>query len=140
MPRQAGSCLSFQTLARMQFGSTSTFAIDCVHEPIPNENGWVFGRMCIWAKGLRLGDFDEPACMLNVTAGHLEGVIGRLPDLLEPAFEDLTDAQLYELLDRAIYCDDERTPAQVAADAERYFKFDFCRGQVFSDTPMSWLG
>ncbi|TVO52664.1 hypothetical protein FHP91_17160 [Denitromonas halophila] len=108
----------------MRFGNTSTFAIDCVHEAIPNERGWVFGRMCIWAGGLQLGDFEEPSCMLNVTGGHLEGVMGRLQALEEPSFEDLTHAQLYELLDRAIYCDDDRTPAQVAADAERYFKFD----------------
>ncbi|VTY25413.1 Uncharacterised protein [Xylophilus ampelinus] len=34
-------------LDSMQFGNRSTFAIDCVHEPIANEKGWVFGRMCI---------------------------------------------------------------------------------------------
>lgn len=55
----------------MQFGNRSTFAIDCVHEPIPNEKGWVFGRMRIWVGGSRLGDFDAPACMLNVTVARL---------------------------------------------------------------------
>lgn len=120
-----GACRSTSALARMQFGSPSTFAIDCVHEPIPNEKGWVFGRMCVWIGGLRLGDLDVPACMLNVTAARLDGVIGRLSDLADPALEDLTDSQLYELLDKAIYRDDQQTPAQVAADAERFFKFDF---------------
>jgi len=63
--------------------------------------------------------------MLNITGGHLEGVMGRLQALDEPSFEDLTDSQLYELLDRAVYCDDDRTATQVAADAETYFKYDF---------------
>ncbi|WP_172205392.1 hypothetical protein [Niveibacterium sp. COAC-50] len=113
------------TLASMRFGNTSTFAIDCVHENVPNERGWVFGRMCIWARELQLGDFEEPSCMLNVTGGHLERVMGRLQALDEPSFEDLTDSQLYELLDRAVYRDDDRTAGQVAADSERYFKHDF---------------
>lgn len=109
----------------MRFGNISTFAIDCVRESHPNGQEWVFGRMRIWVGGLQLGDFDEPSCMLNVTGGHLEGVMGRLQALGEPSFEDLTDRQMYELLDRAIYCDDDRKSAQVAADTERYFKHDF---------------
>lgn len=109
----------------MQFGNPATFAIDCVHEPIPNDKGWVFGRMCVWAGGLRLGNFEEPACMLDVTARHLEHVLQRLVELDEPEFVDLTDVELYELLDRAIYLDDDRGPGDVAADAAKYSKFDF---------------
>ncbi|WP_181179554.1 Imm42 family immunity protein [Methylibium rhizosphaerae] len=109
----------------MRFGDPTAFAIECIHEPIPNSNRWVFGRMCIWAGGEQLGNIDEPACMLNVTARHLTGVLKRLPELDEPAFSELSDAVLYDLLDHALYVDDGRTPVQVASDATRYFKFDF---------------
>ena len=109
----------------MQVGDPSTFAIECVHEPIPNGNAWVFGRMRIWLCGLQVGDFDEPACMLNVTAGHLQSVLERLSDLEEPAFVRLSDAELFRLLDEALYIDDDRTSDQVVTDAHRYWKFDF---------------
>jgi hypothetical protein len=109
----------------MQFGDPSSFAIQCVHEPIPNEKGWVFGRMCVWADGQRLGDIEEPACMLNVTAFHLSGVVERLPSLEEPAFASLSDTELFELLDRALYEDDDRTLEEVEADAAKFFKFEF---------------
>jgi hypothetical protein len=42
--------------------------------------------MCIRANGKILGDYDEPACMLNVTAGHLSSVLGRIDALDEPDF------------------------------------------------------
>ncbi len=85
----------------------------------------MFGRMCVWARGQRLGDLEEPACMLNVTANHLSGVVKRLPSLHEPAFASLSDTELFELLDRALYEDDDRTSEEVAADAAKFFKFDF---------------
>lgn len=109
----------------MQFGNPASFAIQCVHEPIENDHGWVFGRMCLLAGPNVLGNFDEPACMLDVTANHLLGVLNRLPDLDEPAFYALNDEQLFCFLDRVLYEDDSRTNEQVRADAETYFKFDF---------------
>lgn len=112
----------------MQIGDPSTFSIECVHEPIPNDNGWVFGRMRLWLHGQEVGNFDESACMLNVTAGHLQGALERLPDLEEPAFARLSDLEVFRLLDAALYVDDERTPDQIAADALKYRKFDFLTG------------
>lgn len=66
-------------LARlMLIGDPDTFAIECYHEPIPNEGRSVIGRMCVWASGKRLGDIDEPACMLNVTEVELSRVLAGL--------------------------------------------------------------
>jgi hypothetical protein len=90
-----------------------------------NEKGWVFGRMCVWAGGEQLGDLDEPACMLNVTANHLSSLVKRLSTLEEPAFDSLSDTQLFELLDCKLYRDDDRTTEDVAADASEFFRFDF---------------
>jgi hypothetical protein len=74
---------------------------------------------------MRLGDFSEPACMLNVTAAHLVDVLRTLPELDEAALSDLADDALYELLDVAIYRDDARTAERVIADSKKYSKFDF---------------
>jgi uncharacterized protein YfiM (DUF2279 family) len=120
----------------MKIGTSASFAIECHHEPIPTEKRWVFGRMCILASGKKLGDIEEPACMLNVTANHLSSVLRRLDTLDESDFYDLSDNSLFELLDNALYRDDDRTTAEVAADAEKFFKFDFLTngGESFDNT------
>jgi hypothetical protein len=126
----------------MQFGDPLTFAIECVHEPIANENRWVFGRMRLWLHGLEVGDYDEAACMLNVTAGHLQGALERLPGLDEPAFSLMSDVQVFHLLDAALYADDQKATDHVAADALRYRKFDFLTagGESFNrEKSFIWL-
>jgi len=92
--------------------------------------------MCLWIEGRRLGDIDEPACMLNVTEGHLQGLLARLGSLEDPALRGLTDREAFEFLDRALYLDDDRSSEQVSADAERFFKFDLLTngGESFDHT------
>lgn len=120
----------------MRFGRPSAFAIDCHHDPIGNDRGWVFGRMAIVASGQQLGDIDKPGCMLNVTAGHLAAVVERLASLDEAAFRPLSDAEVFHRLDRALYLDDDRSDDEVRADAERYTTFDFLTngGESFDHT------
>ena len=120
----------------MQFGRLSEFAIECLHEPIPNESGQVFGRMCLWIESERVGDFDEPACMLNVTAVRLQQALRKLPDIEEPTFVRLADAEVFRVLDDALYQDRGQTSAQVVADSTRYWKYDFLTngGESFDKT------
>ena len=120
----------------MLFGNPSTFAIECFHDPIPNDNGWVFGRMAILMNGGRLGDIAEPDCMLNVTVGHLEEVLRNIDNLDETEFYELADAELFELLDCALYGNDDRSSMEVTADAVKYRKFDFLTndGESFDNT------
>lgn len=106
-------------------GERTAFQIHCVHEPFSGSEGRIFGRMCIWLEEDVLGDFDEPACMLNVTAGHVEDVLKWLPMHDEPALFALTDEALWQRLDAALYGDDDRTMEQILADARRYRRFDF---------------
>lgn len=120
----------------MLFGHPGTFAIECHHEPIDNDRGQVFGRMAVTAGNHRLGHIDEPRCMLNVTAGHLAAVVDRLATLDEAAFHRLSDAELFQALDRALYADDDRSDDEVTADAERHARFDFLTngGESFDHT------
>lgn len=108
-----------------KFGEPSVFQIECIHEPMPNPSGHVFGRMCLRFESDVLGDLDEPACMLNVTAGHLEDVLDGIDALEAPELFALTDSRLWERLDTALYRNDNRTIVEVTADDRRYFKFDF---------------
>lgn len=117
-------------------GNQQTFAIECYHEPIPNNAKRVFGRMCIWAKSTLLGDIEEPACMLSVTEEHFLDVINRLESLEDSALAKLADKSLFDFLNQALYIDDARTTEEVMVDAERYFKFDFLTngGESFDRT------
>lgn len=126
----------------MLIGDKETFAIECYHDPLPNETRRVFGRMCVWAGGNRLGDIEEPACMLNVTEGHLQELLQHLDSLDDPALRNLDDRKAFEFLDRALYLDDARSDEQVAKAAERYWKFDFLTncGESFDRTKSFIIG
>ena len=119
-----------------QIGSCSTFQIQCVHEPFPGSEGHVFGRMCLRFADDVLGDFDKPACMLDVTARHFEDALNSLSEHDERELSALTDEQLWERLDSELYEDDNRTIEQVAADSRRYWRFDFLTngGESFGNT------
>src|SRR5262245_23915345 len=101
----------------MLIGDVKGFGIECYHDPFPNETRRVFGRMCLWVAGHRLGHIDESACMLNVTEGHLQDVLESLESLSDPALASLGDREAFDLLDRALYLDDERTDEKIAEDS-----------------------
>lgn len=115
---------SMSKYCNRKFGEPSAFQIECIHEPIPNSRGNIFGRMCLRFDNDVLGDLDEPTCMLNVTAAHLQDILNRLGALEVPELFALTDSALWERLDTALYRDDNRTEIAVAADAQWYSRFD----------------
>lgn len=108
-----------------KFGDVSSFYIEGIHESLPNRGGHVYGRMCLRFDSDALGDLDEPTCMLDETAAHLEDVLNRLGALEVPELFALTDSELWEQLDTALYRDDNRTDVEVAADAQWYWRFNF---------------
>jgi hypothetical protein len=125
-----------ELVSAREFGNPSVFAFVCRHEPIPNDRGHVFGRMCIKSNEKVLGDFDEPACMLNVSASHLEAVVNRLPELETDMFVGQNDLAVWGKIDKSLYLDDDRSDEELAADSEQFFKFDFLTngGESFDDS------
>lgn len=119
-----------------KIGDCSAFQIQCVHEPIPESEGRVFGHMCLRFGGDVLGDFDEPSCMLDVTARHFEDALSSLAEHDEPELFALTDEQLWERLDSVLYRDDDRAMEQIVTDARRYRRFDFLTngGESFDES------
>lgn len=124
-----------------KIGDRSAFQIQCVHESFPGSDGHVFGRMCLRFEDDVLGDFDEPACMLDVSARYFEGALKNLAEHDDPELPALTDEQLWERLDSALYRDDNRTIEQIDADAERYRRFDFLTngGEPFDNSKSFFL-
>ena len=117
--------MTYKASISREFGDKAQFAISCVHEPFGSEPRYVYGRMCIRSGDKSLGDFHEPACMLNVTASHLHGVLERLPNLSADVFSGLGEASIWETIDRAIYRNDDRPMEEIVADAGRFFQYDF---------------
>ena len=109
----------------MLFGNKNEFAVEAIHERLSDDETHVFGRMCLWLGGEMLGDLSEPSCMLDVTAGFFESILGRFSDLSVQEFSGLSDSEAFNLLNSKIYEDDTRSADQVATDSRIYFKFDF---------------
>jgi hypothetical protein len=114
----------------MLIGSKSSFAIECYCDSPHNDTRWVIGRMCVWIGGKRLGDITETSCVLNVTAGQLDELLRRIDSLDDPALVNLDDRATYDLLDLALYVDDELSDEKVTADAKRFAKFGSVRNSV----------
>lgn len=74
--------------------------------------------------------------MLNVTEGHLQGVLARLDSLHDPALDGLNPDEAFRCLDNALYLDTGQSTEQVAEDARRFFRFDFLTngGESFDHT------
>jgi hypothetical protein len=117
--------MSFETSIYRQFGDQAQFAILCAHDPFGSASRHVFGRMCIRASDAVLGNFNEPACVLNVTASHLQEILKRLPQLESTLFQGQSDAIVWDIIDRALYLDDNRSDEDVFADSARYSRYEF---------------
>jgi hypothetical protein len=120
----------------MLFGRREDFAIECYHDPIPNESGLVFGRICVWANNILLGNFHESGCILGAVASCYSQCLSALPSLTDSAVDDLSNEAAFDFLDTAIYGDDARTIERIKIDARRYSKFVFLTnwGEAFDGT------
>lgn len=111
----------------MRFGDPTEFAIDAYHEPTAPE--WTgFGRMCIYAEGIPLGDLGEEHCSLFHAADRFRELSGTVETLWDDSFAGLSDALIFAVIDDALYISSE-------SRWQRYGKFDFLTntGEQFDD-------
>jgi hypothetical protein len=87
-------------------------------------------------------DINETSCILDVTENQLRHLLERVDSLDDPTLRSLSDREAFDVLDRALYDDDDRTDAQVADDGERFSKFDFLTngGESFDRTKSFVIG
>ena len=109
----------------MLIGNKLNFAIECYHEPIANDNKHVFGRVCVYVGGNTLGDINEPTCILNVLEEHLVMLLEWIDSQNNEELIHLSDQDLFELLDNALYLDETGTLEEAKKDSEKYYKYDF---------------
>ena len=101
----------------MRFGDPQDFAIEAYHEPASPE--WAgFGRMCIHVQGARVGDEREEHCSLFHAVDRFRDLSRSIDGLWDTGFAGLSDAEIFGLLDDALYISSE-------SRWDRFGKFDF---------------
>jgi hypothetical protein len=101
----------------MRFGDPTQFAIEAFHEPSSAQRAG-FGRMCIEIQGVCVGNIHEDHCSLFHAVDVLRKLIGTIETFWDDAFIGLSDAQIFTLLDDALYGDGE-------GSWERFGRFSF---------------
>jgi hypothetical protein len=112
------------------FGDPSDFAIEAGEDGFTQH---LWGHMCVYCHGLRLGDPTDPHCgMAGAADGFRRLATELLDSLWHPAFDGLSDQDLWNFLDARLYgyhgdvaIDDGRTLEQTRADSNTFNKFDF---------------
>ena len=101
----------------MIFGEPTDFAIEAYHEP--SGARWAgFGRMSIDIQGVRLGNIHEKHCSLFHAADRLRDLPPTIAELWEEAFNGLSDAEIFAVVDEALY-------RASTGNWARYGRFDF---------------
>jgi hypothetical protein len=116
----------------MRFGDANDFAIEAELEPDISPPSSVWGRMCIWCRGVALGDLSEPYCALYPAACEFRWLRSQLTDLWDECLDGLDDRAANDFLDGLLYgyhgnveLEDERTLEEMKWDWDRYGKFSF---------------
>ncbi len=113
----------------MTFGDPNDFAIEAYHEPPgPEWKGKGFGELCIHLQGTPLGDIDEEHCSLFHATIRFRELANTIDSLWDESFSGLSDAEIFELLDRELYADE---PSE---NSRRYQRFNFLTntGKMFA--------
>jgi hypothetical protein len=119
----------------MIFGQPSDFAIEAYHEPSGPDWGG-FGRMCIHIQGTVLGDIRENHCSLFDATRRFSELRSSIETLWDTSFAGLADAEIFSLLDRALYQDHGQSSEQMSSDWKRLSQYVFLTntGEQFDDS------
>ena len=108
----------------MLFGRKDRFAIEAtlVSDRSPHE---AWGSSCIYAGGVRIGDLAELHCGLAPFASMLLEASRSIAELRSERFSDLSDAEVYAFLSKALFTDDGRSIEEMQRDWDRFGRFNF---------------
>ena len=126
----------------MLFGDKNVFAIETMLDEDQVDSGNVFGRLCLWCENVPLGRIEEENCGLEAFE-LLSDLIAVVDDLWLEEFDGLSDRELKNRLNSALYgCDeddevavgfDEGSLEEMRGDLIKYRNFDFLTnwGEMF---------
>jgi hypothetical protein len=114
------------------FGDRSDFAIEAGVEPDLNPPSAVWGHMCVWCRGMPLGDIDERHCCLNHARTSFRWKARHLDELWAPELVGLDDLATCNFLDGLLYgyhgdveLRDDPTVEMCRANGTAWYHFDF---------------
>ncbi|MCP4338526.1 MAG: hypothetical protein GY799_06460 [Desulfobulbaceae bacterium] len=87
----------------MIFGEKSDFAIEAMVEVGLESPSFVWGRLRVWIQGGSIGDYDDPHCGLYPSYQNFKEKITMLNSLWSDEFSNLTDIELWNILDGSMY-------------------------------------
>lgn len=109
----------------MLFGCKDNFAIEALTEPELELPSAVWGRMCLWSEGTMIGNIAEPFCALYPSATALRKRVQVLDSLWADEFHGLTDTEIFDRFDQAIYSSDDQSVQTIVRNMDLFWKFDF---------------
>jgi hypothetical protein len=90
----------------------------------PEAKEWLFGTMCLWAAGQRIGRHDEQ-CAMTVALASLPHVLLDKGKRSDAALMAMPAAKAFSTMYEALYGDPgDRPDREIAERAERYERFE----------------
>ena len=116
----------------MLFGDPADFAIEADVEPDLTPPFHVWGHMCVWCRGIPLGDLAERHCGLHHAYSEFRLLPALLDELWAPELAGLDNLATWNLLDGLLYgyhgdveVTVDRSVEECRADWSVWGKFDF---------------
>lgn len=113
-------------------GDRADFAIEAGVEPDLVPLSAVWGRMCIWCRGIALGDLSDPHCGVGFAASMFTRLMPEVGSLWADELTGLDDIAAWNLLDGLLYgyhgdveLAGDRTHKELCRDRDRWGRFDF---------------
>lgn len=91
----------------MIFGSPTSIALEAALEiegeysPVLGRN--LVGRVRLFLQDRKIGDFDDPCCVLGTVSSHLTEICSRAAVMWHPALAEVGPKAQFEILDSAVY-------------------------------------
>ncbi len=106
--------------------------------PTPENRRWLFGTICLWAAGQRIGWHDEQ-CAMTVARVEFPHILRNAGKRRDPSLMAMPAAQAFETIHRALYDNaDDLSDREIDELSERYVRFEALpRGFDAFD---GWLG
>lgn len=91
----------------------------------PDTRHWLFGTMCLWANGKRIGRHDEQ-CAMTVALASFPYVLRDAGTRTDAALMAMPAAQAFGTMHGSIYGDDDgtRSDREISDLVERYRRFE----------------
>jgi len=126
----------------MLIGDPRIFAVEAYHErPEGFSAAGLWGRMCLHIGDLAFGDISEPTCQLDHAILSLHDLGRASHNLWHESFSGMSDEEIFEFLDTALYRDVGQSLEQMNSDWSRFGRFSFLTnwGEQFDPAPKCFV-